>query len=222
MQTLNEISSKLNFILNPYNILNMISMHVGEYKLSSKSSDFNGWLLCDGRSLDRTVYKELFEVIGTSFGSDNDQSFNLPDFRGRVFGAIGDGNDLSCRSLGDVVGAEMHTLTSDEMPTHSHSGTTGTSGTHTHTTNAVGTSIGLAVADGSNTVTNVDSSGGELNVWTTPRELTVNSSGDHTHAFTTLSTGSNAAHNNMQPTLFGGNVFIFSANADPMIEPMVT
>jgi microcystin-dependent protein len=38
----------------------------------------------------------------------------------------------------------------------------------------------------------------------------VNDAGGHSHAFTTNSTGSNVAHQNMQPTLFGGSVFIFT------------
>jgi microcystin-dependent protein len=40
------------------------------------------WMLCNGKSLSKAVYKELFTAIGTSWGSAGDK-FNLPDLRGR-------------------------------------------------------------------------------------------------------------------------------------------
>lgn len=209
------------------------SSHVGEYTWSARTDDFGWWLLCDGRTLDRSKYAALFDVIGTSFGAPSSSTFNLPDFRGRVMAAVGSGAGLSVRTLGNATGAEAHTLSAGEMPTHSHTGTTSStgshshtvasSGSHSHTTNAVGGSIGLAVADGTNTVTDADSSLGELNVWTTPRALTVDSSGAHTHnlssdgnhahTFTSATSGSSAAHNNMQPTLFAGCVFIYAGRS---------
>ena len=78
----------------------------------------------------------------------------------------------------------------------------------------------MAVADGTNTVTATDTSPNELNVWTTPTALVINSAdnhahaitadGSHTHAITVYANGGGQAHNNMQPTLFGGNMFIFT------------
>ena len=211
--------------------LQAASFHIGQYVCSARAHDFGTWLLCDGRSLDRERYAELFAVIGTSFGGGA-STFCLPDFRGRVMGAVGTGDGLSVRALGDKLGSEMHALTSAEIPshvhsgtvdaagTHAHGGTTSTAGSHTHDTNAGGGSLGLAVADGTNTVIDTDASAGELNVWTTPAALVVNaggshshavaSDGSHTHTFTTGSTGGGTAHPNMQPTLFAGNVFIFS------------
>ena len=53
------------------------ALQVGDYKLSVRSSDVNGWLVCDGRSLSRAEYPELFAIIGTDFGSANVNSFNL-------------------------------------------------------------------------------------------------------------------------------------------------
>jgi len=43
-----------------------------------------GWLLCYGQSLSRTVYAELFAILGTQYGSTNSSNFLLPDLRGRV------------------------------------------------------------------------------------------------------------------------------------------
>jgi len=184
---------------------------IGDIKYSVRSDDHNGWLKCDGRSLSRTDYTDLFDIIGTSFGSADINHFNLPDTRGRVLGAVGTGAGLTARSLGQTVGTETHTLTVNQMPTHSHTGTTDSSGTHTHSSNAVGGTVGLAIADGTNTVTETDASGGELNVWTTPQALSIDSAGAHTHAFTTGTTGSSQSFNIMQPTAFVGNVFILGS-----------
>ena len=213
-------------------IIKIVKTHIGEYKTSARTSDFSGWLLCDGRSLSRAGYPDLYDIIGTSFGSIDSESFSLPDFRGRVMGSLGQGIGLTDRALGHACGEETHVLGVLEMPqhlhtgatqgagSHNHSGSTGTGGIHSHSTNATGGSVGLAVADGTNTVTSTDPSPGELDVWTTPRALEVANAGDHGHfinndgihghSFTTDSAGNGLAHNMMQPTLFAGNIFMLA------------
>lgn len=185
---------------------------VGDYKWSARSEDFFGWVLCDGRSLSRITYNELYSIIGTTFGSTSSTTFNVPDCRGRVAGASGQGIGLTNRVIGVSTGTETHTLSVDNLPSHTHSGTTGVNGAHLHTTNANGGQggYGLAAANGENTVIETDASPGELNVWTLPYPLTINEGGAHTHSFTTNSTGGNVAMNIMQPTIFLGNVFIYS------------
>lgn len=43
------------------------------------------WLLCDGQSVSRRMYTELFAVLGTTYGGgDGATTFNVPDFRGRT------------------------------------------------------------------------------------------------------------------------------------------
>jgi len=91
---------------------------VGDYKYSTRKSDELGWLQCDGRLLDRTIYSALFNIIGTAFGSTNSTNFRLQYFRGRVPGDAGSAAGLSIRNLGDKVGAETHVLTVNEMPSH--------------------------------------------------------------------------------------------------------
>ena len=192
---------------------------VGDYKWSARVADFSGWLLCNGAAVSRTAYAELFNIIGTSFGAGNGTTtFNLPDMRGRVPGGVGTGAGLTARTMGNSVGYETHTLSASEIPSHTHSGTTASSGSHSHNTNADGGQggLGLVTANGNNTVIDTDGSGGELNVWTTPYALTVDNNGAHTHTFTTDGgTGGGGAHNNMQPTLFLGNVFIYSGIEEP-------
>ena len=63
---------------------------VGDYKFSTKSDDFNGWLICNGRPLNKFDYWNLFEKIGYSFGGSGN-TFLLPDLRGKVLGNIGTG-----------------------------------------------------------------------------------------------------------------------------------
>lgn len=75
-----------------------------------------GFLLCNGAAVSRNVYARLFKIIGTAFGvGDGSTTFNLPDMRGRV--PVGCDANLA---IGAKVGTRTHTLTVDEIPTHTH------------------------------------------------------------------------------------------------------
>ena len=190
---------------------------VGDTKTSALDLDHLGWLKCDGRSLATNQFQFLFDVIGYSFGGSG-SNFYLPDPRGCVPGFVGsnDGGYTgptgpTNRLLGQVVGEEAHTLSIPEMPTHGHTGTTSnaltgvTDSGHTHTyQNQPSTNEGVgglgtsSVADsGNNTVT----SGVGNAVIVDP---------GHHHNFTTTNTGGSNYHNNMQPTIFVGSLFIYS------------
>jgi microcystin-dependent protein len=211
------------------NVLNQSIMYAGDYKFSSQNTDMGDWLLCDGRSFLKAQYTDLYNVISTSFGSVDSEHFNIPDFRGRVFGSISIGHPS-----GQAVGTEEETLTIPQMPSHNHvatsdnngshnhTGLTSTNGTHSHTSNANGgyPGVGLAKSDGTNTATETDGSANELNVWSNPEALVINEAGSHNHSISTdglhnhtinvQNTGGSLPHNNMQPTLFGGNIFILT------------
>jgi microcystin-dependent protein len=197
--------------LSNENFFEVKPSYTGDLKYSVQGSDHNGWVKCDGRSLNREQYPKLFDTIGTSFGSDDSETFNLPDCRGRVLGIIGQGLDLINRNIGTAVGAETHTLTTAEIPSHSHTGTTNSAGNHTHTTNSVDGSLGLMTTNGVNTAgTGLDNTATEPNLYAASVGLSIDSAGTHTHTFTTSSVGGGGAHNIMQPTLFISNVFIYS------------
>lgn len=78
------------------------------------------WLLCNGQAVSRTDYQELFNTIGTTYGSgDGFTTFNLPDLQGKI--PVGkDENDEDFDTLGNTGGEKEHTLTINEMPNHSH------------------------------------------------------------------------------------------------------
>ena len=77
------------------------------------------WLKCEGQDLSVVAYSALYSVIGNTWGGDVTH-FYLPDLRSRVLAGAGTGGGLSAYSLGEVFGEEAHTLTSLEMPSHSH------------------------------------------------------------------------------------------------------
>jgi microcystin-dependent protein len=80
-----------------------------------------GWLICNGDAVSRTTYQILYDVIGTIYGVGNGlTTFNLPDLRGRSALGAGQGSGLSNRPLATTGGNESHTLTTSELPAHTH------------------------------------------------------------------------------------------------------
>lgn len=108
-----------NFYLDEY-----ILVPAGTIVQSAAINTPDGWLTCNGALLNKIAYVDLFAAIGNLYGGlITDLSFNLPDLRGRVgIGAIGNGliSGLSERLMGASGGAETHTLTTSEMPSHNH------------------------------------------------------------------------------------------------------
>ncbi len=79
----------------------------------------NGWLVCNGAEILNETYMNLYIAIGYTYGGSGDY-FKVPDIRGRTIIGEGQGTDLTNRNLGTTGGAETHTLTSSEMPSHTH------------------------------------------------------------------------------------------------------
>jgi microcystin-dependent protein len=80
-----------------------------------------GWMFCDGSQLPISENETLFQLIGTTYGGDGQQTFNLPDLRGRVplhFGTLS-GQGIAFQ-LAETGGTEEVTLTTQQMPSHSH------------------------------------------------------------------------------------------------------
>lgn len=156
-----------------------------------------GWALAYGQAVPRTgTYANLFAIIGTTYGAgDGSTTFNLPDLRGRVIAGRDNmggtaanrlttgGSGVNGAALGGNGGAETHTLSTAQMPVHSHG--TNDPG-HTHAFNN-----GYAAYTNQTTQTWGGGSAGGI----TASGLAPNVTG-----ITIQNAGSGQAHNNTQPT----------------------
>ena len=172
-----ELRRKIqNSLVREENLLPELLVPVGAVLPYGSSNAPRGWLSCGGQAVSREDYADLFSVVGTTYGVGNGSTtFNLPNLSGRTIVGQGSGAGLTSRAMGATGGEETHTLTTGEMPSH------------THTSNAVGGTVGLIKADGQNTAVNVDASAVEPNIYAAPVALSINNA------------GSGTAHNNMQP-----------------------
>lgn len=79
-----------------------------------------GWFECNGASVSRTQYAELFSIVGTTYGAGNGSTtFNLPDLRGRMLAGM-DSSQTEFSTLGKTGGEKAHILTIAELPPHTH------------------------------------------------------------------------------------------------------
>lgn len=144
------------------------------FAIDPNNSGATNWFKCDGRAISRTLNAYTFAYLGTIFGpGDGSTTFNIPDLRGRSLVAISPGSlsgRPSVRAIGQAYGSEDVTLSTAQMPSHSHSltgavtgaagahshavtGTTSTDGAHTHTSDAAALLLlgsGPKVAQGPN------------------------------------------------------------------------
>lgn len=79
-----------------------------------------GWQECNGQLLAVNLHQPLFQLIGTTYGGDGQNTFALPDMRGRMPMHAGQGPGLTDRIQGQTGGEEQVTLTQAQMPLHSH------------------------------------------------------------------------------------------------------
>jgi len=118
-----------------YNGSNWVGMTpIGSLMPYAGTSVPNGWLLCSNVAVSRSTYADLFSVISTTYGAgDGTTTFNVPDLRGRVIAGLDNmGGTTASRltattitggadAVGEVGGAETHTLTQGQGPLHTHS-----------------------------------------------------------------------------------------------------
>ena len=78
------------------------------------------WGYCNGALLQINQNQALFSLLGTTYGGNGITTFGLPDLRGRTPVGTGSGPGLSTISLGEVSGVNTLTLTTAQMPSHTH------------------------------------------------------------------------------------------------------
>ena len=79
-----------------------------------------GWALCQGQTLSISQYSALFALLGTTYGGNGVQTFQLPNLQGRMAIGQGNGAGLTPRVIGDVNGTENVTILLSNMPAHTH------------------------------------------------------------------------------------------------------
>ena len=93
---------------------------IGEIRIFGGNYAPQGWAFCDGQLLPIAQYDALFALLGTTYGGDGQETFALPDLRGRAPLHMGTGASGTPYDLGDQGGVETVTLTTDQIAGHSH------------------------------------------------------------------------------------------------------
>lgn len=93
---------------------------MGQIMLFSGNFAPVGWMFCQGQLLSIAENSALFSILGTTYGGDGITTFALPNLSGRLALGTGTGPGLPGWQLGQTGGAETATMTSANMPAHSH------------------------------------------------------------------------------------------------------
>ena len=131
----------------------MTQNYVGEIRVFAGNFAPLGGAFCDGSLLSISQNSVLFSLLGTTFGGDGQNTFGLPDLRGRALIHQGSAPGLSTYIIGQQMGSENVTLTTGQMGSHTHSfaGTTAAGTTPTPAPSVVlaSTPSGFPIYDGS-------------------------------------------------------------------------
>jgi microcystin-dependent protein len=80
-----------------------------------------GWAFCAGQLMPISENETLFNLIGTTYGGDGQETFGLPDLQGRAPMHMGQGPGISQNyQIGEKLGVETVTLTTNQIPIHHH------------------------------------------------------------------------------------------------------
>jgi microcystin-dependent protein len=98
----------------------MAQPYVGEIRMFAGNFAPNGWMFCEGQSLPISQNEVLFQLIGTTYGGNGQDTFNLPNLASRIPIHMGTGPDGTTYQIGEAAGTEQETLTIQQIPSHTH------------------------------------------------------------------------------------------------------
>lgn len=124
----------------------MSTPYIGEIRIFGFQRVPAGWMSCDGSLLAISQYDVLFNLLGTTYGGDGQNTFALPDLRGQLPLHNGSGPGLTPRIQGEGGGSETVTLLPTQIPQHSHA-FSATSLTATGTLPSTTVELGAASGD---------------------------------------------------------------------------
>jgi len=93
---------------------------IAEVKIFAGNFAPRGWAFCNGQLLPIAQHTALFSLIGTTYGGDGRTTTGLPDLQGRAAMHPGRGPGLPPRRLGEKGGNASITLSTGQMPQHTH------------------------------------------------------------------------------------------------------
>jgi microcystin-dependent protein len=94
--------------------------YIGEIRMFAGNFAPVGWMFCEGQTLPISENDALFTLIGTTYGGDGQETFNLPNLASRIPIHMGTGPDGTTYQIGEMAGTEQETLTTQQMPIHTH------------------------------------------------------------------------------------------------------
>jgi microcystin-dependent protein len=151
----------------------MSNPFIGEIRMVGFNFAPQGWAFCSGQLMSIAQNNALFALVGTTYGGDGQNTFGLPDLRGRVPIHQGQSPGTSNYQIGQQGGTETVTLISSQLPAHTHPVAAAAGGNDTNA------SSGMPASGGPNLYA--------TGAGTPPAPMTV------------MPTGGNQPHENMAP-----------------------
>ncbi len=108
------------FLFLVFSIKSFAQPTLGEIRLFAGNYPPTDWAICNGQSLSISENSALYTLLGTTYGGDGINTFNLPDLRGRVVIGRGQGPTLGNYIMGQTGGTEIFRITALNLPAHSH------------------------------------------------------------------------------------------------------
>jgi microcystin-dependent protein len=98
----------------------MAQPYIGEIRMFAGNFAPAGWMFCEGQTLPISENDALFTLIGTTYGGDGQETFNLPNLASRVPIHMGTAKSGTTYQIGEMAGVETVTLSTQQIPIHNH------------------------------------------------------------------------------------------------------